>query len=87
MLGQNSQLVQLGVGGLGGGLGIAGYESWIITFVILLVLASLAWWTMRPTRRAKRAQDTAVARGTGPVPPASSAERRHASSEPRRGRS
>jgi hypothetical protein len=56
MLEQSSQLVRLGVEGLGGGLGIAGYKSWIIAFLILLVLAGLARWTMRPARRATRAR-------------------------------
>ncbi len=51
MFEQSSQLVRLGVGGLGGGLGIAGYKSWIISLVILLVLAGLARWAMRPARR------------------------------------
>ena len=51
MLEQSSQLVRLGVGGLGGSLGIAGYKSWIIAIVILLVLVALARWTMRPARR------------------------------------
>ncbi|WP_162891188.1 hypothetical protein [Aeromicrobium sp. A1-2] len=46
---------QLGVGGLGGfGHGIAGYTSWIVAFAIVLVLALLARWTMRPSRRAVR---------------------------------
>lgn len=56
MLEQSTQPVRLGVGGLGGGLGIAGYKSWIIAFAILLVLAGLARWAMRPARRATRAQ-------------------------------
>ena len=56
MFEQSSQLVRLGVGGLGGGLGIAGYKSWVIALVILLVLVGLARWTMRPARRAVRAQ-------------------------------
>ena len=56
MFQQSSQLVRLGVGGLNGGVGIAGYKSWIIAFVILLVLSGLARWTMRPARRAARAQ-------------------------------
>ena len=56
MFEQSSQLVGLGVGGLGGGLGIAGYKSWIIALVILLVLVGLDRWTMRPARRAARAK-------------------------------
>lgn len=58
MLEQSSQLVvRLGVRRPGsGGAGIAGYKSWIIAFVILLVLAGLARWTMRPARRGVRAQ-------------------------------
>ena len=55
MFGQNGQLLRLGVGGLGGfdfGPGIAGSKAWIVAFVVLLVLAWLARWTMRPARRA-----------------------------------
>jgi len=40
------------------GPGIAGYASWIVAFVIVLVLARLAWWTMRPARRVTRAKQT-----------------------------
>ena len=53
---QSIHVVRLGVGGVSGGLGIAGYKSWIIAFVILLVLAGLARWTMRPARRPARAK-------------------------------
>lgn len=56
MLQQSIQLVRANVGGVNGGLGIAGYRSWIIAFVILLVLAGLARWTMRPAGRAARAR-------------------------------
>lgn len=55
MIGQNSQLLRLGVGSLGDfdfGSGIADNKSWIVAFAILLVLTWLARWTMRPARRA-----------------------------------
>ena len=73
MFGQNSQLFRLGVGGLGDfdfGPGIAGYKSWIVAFVILLVLALLAWWTMRPGRRAARNRRTAGPQETTSAQPA-----------------
>lgn len=57
MFGQNSQLLRLGAGSLGDfdfGPGIAGYRSWIVALGIVLVLAWLARWTMRPARRADR---------------------------------
>jgi predicted lipid-binding transport protein (Tim44 family) len=69
MFEQSSQLVGLGVGGLGGGLGIAGYKSWIIALVILLVLVGLARWTMRPARRAARAQRRTGELGAEITPP------------------
>ena len=60
MFGQNSQLLRLGVGGLGDfGSGITSSKSWIVAFVSLLVLALLARWTMRPARRAARTRRTA----------------------------
>lgn len=69
MLQQSSQIVRLGVGELiDAGPGIFGYQSWIITFVVLLVLAGLAWWTMRPVRRATRNQRRKVARQRVPAP-------------------
>lgn len=37
------------------GPGIAGFKSWIITAIVVLALGALAWWTMRPQRRATRA--------------------------------
>lgn len=64
MFEQSTQLVRLGIGGLSGGLGIAGYKSWIIAFVILLVLVGLARWTMRPARRTTRAQRLTGEHGT-----------------------
>ena len=55
MFGQNSQLLSLAVGGLGDfGPGIAGYKSWIVAFGIVLILAWLARWAMRPARRVAR---------------------------------
>ena len=43
--------------GLGSaGPGVAGYKSWIVAFVVVIGLAALAWWTLRPTRRATRAE-------------------------------
>ena len=43
--------------GLGSaGPGIAGYKSWIVAFVVVIGFAALAWWTLRPTRRATRAE-------------------------------
>lgn len=69
MLQQSSQIVRLGVGGLvDAGPGISGYRSWIITFVVLLVLAGFAWWTMRPVRRATRNQRRKVAGRGVPAP-------------------
>lgn len=57
MFGQKSQLLRLGVGGLGDfGPGIAGYKSWIVAFGIVLALAWLARWTISPARRAARAR-------------------------------
>ncbi|MGB0101392.1 MAG: hypothetical protein WBP61_14035 [Nocardioides sp.] len=52
----SSQPARLGIGDLDGGPGIAGYTSWIIAFVVLLVLAALARWMTHPARRAARAQ-------------------------------
>lgn len=57
MFGQKGQLLTLGVGGLGDfdfGPGIAGSKAWIAAFVVLLVLAWLARWTIRPARRTAR---------------------------------
>lgn len=65
MFERSSQLIRRGVGGLGsGGLGIASHKSWIIAFVILLVLSGLARLTMRPARRAARAQRRTGEHGT-----------------------
>lgn len=38
------------------GPGIAGYRSWIVAAVVLTALAALAWWSLRPARRATRAE-------------------------------
>ncbi len=51
MFGQNSQLGRL-EGLWGVGAGFASFTGWIVAFVIVLVLAGLAWWTMHPTKRA-----------------------------------
>ena len=60
MFQQASQPVRLGVGGLGDfGSGISSSKSWIVAFVILLVLVLLAWWTMHPARRTARTRPTA----------------------------
>ncbi len=51
------------IGGIGGfGPGIAGYKSWIVAFIVLLLLAWLARWTLRPARRAGRTRQ-----GDGPA--------------------
>ena len=50
MFEQNPHLVSLGLGDFGSG--ISSVKSWFVAFVGLLVLASLAWWTTRPARRA-----------------------------------
>lgn len=71
MFGQNSQLLRLGVGGLGDfGPGIAGYKSWIVAFVILLILAWLARWTMSPARRVARTKQRDGAHETDLAKPA-----------------
>ncbi len=41
---------------VGVGPGIAGSTSWLVTAVVLVLLAVLAWWTMRPGRRATHAE-------------------------------
>ncbi len=38
------------------GPGIAGDRAWILTAAAVFLLAVLAWWTMRPARRATRAE-------------------------------
>lgn len=38
------------------GPGIAGYRSYIVAAVVLTTLTALAWWTLRPARRATRAE-------------------------------
>lgn len=58
MYGQQSQLLRLGVGGLDIGPGISGPKAWIVAFVVLLVLAWLARWSMRPPRRAARTKQS-----------------------------
>lgn len=63
MFGQNSQLGRL-EGLWGVGPGFASFTGWIVAFVIVLVLAGLAWWTMHPTKRAAR-----LSRKTGPREP------------------
>lgn len=51
------QLLALAVGGLPSvGPGIAGDRSWLVSAGALMLLAVLAWWTMRPARRASRAE-------------------------------
>lgn len=61
MDGQNKQ--PDGVGGLWGvGPGLVGYSGWIIAFAMVLLLAWLAWWTMRPAKRAARSKGTADVR-------------------------
>lgn len=61
MLGQNKE--PDGVGGLWGtGAGFVGIGGWAIAFVMVLLLAWLAWWAMRPARRATRSQRTAARR-------------------------
>lgn len=50
-------LSALNIGGLGGfGPGIAGDRSWVAAAAVVVVLAVLAWWTMRPARRASRSE-------------------------------
>ena len=45
--------IALGIGGLSGaGPGIAGFSAWIVAAVVIVLLAALARWTMRPSRRA-----------------------------------
>ncbi len=38
------------------GRGIAGDTSWLIALGILALLLLIAWWSMRPARRATRAE-------------------------------
>ncbi|MGC1206839.1 MAG: hypothetical protein WA880_02670 [Ornithinimicrobium sp.] len=55
------------VGGLWGtGAGFVGIGGWVIAFAVVLLLAWLAWWTMRPARRATRSQRTADRREADP---------------------
>lgn len=42
------------IGGLGVGPGIAGDRAWTVAAGVVVLLAALAWWTMRPARRASR---------------------------------
>ncbi len=49
--------LSLAIGGLRSvGPGIAGYTAWIVAGAVILGLAALARWTMRPARRATRAE-------------------------------
>ena len=41
---------------LDGGGGLADGTSWLAALLALVVLIAVAWWAMRPTRRAKRAE-------------------------------
>lgn len=71
MFEQTSQPVRLGVGSLfDSGSGFTSSKSWIVAFVVLLVLVLLARWTMRPARRASRTQRTAVPHETISAQPA-----------------
>jgi hypothetical protein len=48
--------IALTAGGLlGVGPGIAAGTAWMIAVVVVLLLAAIAWWTMKPARRASRA--------------------------------
>lgn len=47
----------------GVGPGIAGSTSWIVTALVMVLLAVLAWWAMRSERRATRATRANVRRG------------------------
>ncbi len=46
----------------GVGPGIASYTGWVVAFALVLLLAGLAWWTMRPAKRVARSKRTEVAR-------------------------
>ena len=51
------QLVPLDVDGLETvGPGLASQTAWIVAVAVLVLLAVLAWWTMRPARRASAAE-------------------------------
>ena len=65
MEGRSDLILSVGPGGLGGvGPGIAGYTAWIVAFVVMLGLAGLAWWTLRPAKRAARSQQRKAPSGT-----------------------
>jgi len=68
MDGRSDLILSVGPGGLGGvGPGIAGYTAWIVAFVafaVMLGLAGLAWWTLRPAKRAARSQQRKAPSGT-----------------------
>ncbi|WP_344151024.1 hypothetical protein [Nocardioides koreensis] len=50
-----SVVVVDGIGGLSGvGAGIADFRAWIVAGVVLIALAALAWWTMKPAGRVDR---------------------------------
>jgi type VI protein secretion system component VasK len=50
-------LSALNTGGLAGvGPGIAGGRSWIVAVGVVVLLAALAWWTLRPARRASHVE-------------------------------
>ncbi len=63
MFAHTSELVRLGIGGLDGlGPGVAGFQSWIVAFGVLLVLSGLAWWTSSPAPDKARAKQRRKAR-------------------------
>ena len=65
MLGENKEAD--GVGGMWGtGAGFVGIGGWAMAFAVVFLLAWLAWWTMRPARRATRSKRTAARRGADP---------------------
>ena len=61
MFEQHSHLASY-AGRWGVGPGIASYTAWIVAFALVLLIAWLGWWTMRPAKRAARSKRTEVAR-------------------------
>lgn len=61
MFEQHSQQARF-AGRWGVGPGIASYTGWVVAFALVLLLAWLAWWTMRPAKRVARSKRTEVAR-------------------------
>lgn len=54
---RSNLILSVGPGGLEGvGPGVAGFTALVVAFVVMIGLAWLAWWTLRPAKRAARSQ-------------------------------